>query len=182
MKKDLIEMLQKYSYRKGNFTLSSGSESEHYVNCKPVTLMPKGLDLVSMMMLDHIDDNVSAVAGLTLGADPLVSGVIIQSNLWNKRLESGLIIRKEPKGHGTASQIEGPLPPSGSRVAVLEDVTTTGGSAMKAVNVLRDSGYKVDCVVTIVDRKEGAEELFKENGIKLRSLVTVDDLDDGSVH
>ena len=147
MKKELIDILKKYAYKHGRFTLSSGEESEHYVNCKPVILTGKGLELVSTMMLDHID--TAWVAGLTLGADPLVSGVALVGK------GAGLIIRKEPKGHGTQSQIEGPLPPIGTTVTVLEDVTTTGASAIKAVEVLRNSGYHVNRVVTIVDRQEG---------------------------
>ena len=168
MKKELIEILKKYAYRRGNFLLSSGVESEHYVNCKPVILTGKGLKLVSEMMLQHID--TPCVAGLTLGADPLVSGVALVSQ------RPGLIIRKEPKGHGTASQVEGPLPPMGSSITVLEDVTTTGGSAIKAVEVLRDLDYNVKRVVTIVDRQEGADEIMKSKGLELCSLVKLEEL------
>lgn len=178
MKEELIKVLKEYAYRKGEFTLSSGESSEHYVNCKPVVLTGKGLDLISGMMLDCIDDNVKMVAGLTLGADPLVTGVLYASQIWNKRLAGALIIRKEPKGHGTASQIEGPLPPLGTNVVVLEDVTTSGGSAMKAVNVLRSQGCNVSKVVTIVDRQQGAKELMKAEGIELESLVTLEELCD----
>ena len=168
MKKELIDILKKYAYKHGRFTLSSGEESEHYVNCKPVILTGKGLELVSTMMLDHID--TACVAGLTLGADPLVSGVALVGK------GAGLIIRKEPKGHGTQSQIEGPLPPIGTTVTVLEDVTTTGASAIKAVEVLRNSGYHVNRVVTIVDRQEGAVDAMMEAGLEFRSLVTLEEL------
>ena len=169
MKDQLVEILKKYAYRKGKFTLSSGVESEHYVNCKPVILTGGGLSLVTQMMLDRLDGS-KIVAGLTLGADPLVSAVTLLSQ------GSGLIIRKEPKGHGTASQVEGPLPPKGSTITVLEDVTTTGGSSLKAVDVLRDLDYNVNRVVTIVDRQEGAEELMKSKDIELHSLVKLEDL------
>ena len=168
MKKALIDILKKYAYKHGRFTLSSGEESEHYVNCKPVILTGKGLELVSTMMLDYID--TACVAGLTLGADPLVSGVALVGK------GAGLIIRKEPKGHGTQSQIEGPLPPIGTTVTVLEDVTTTGASAIKAVEVLRNSGYHVNRVVTIVDRQEGAVDAMMEVGLEFRSLVTLEEL------
>ena len=168
MKEQLIKILKKYAYRKGKFTLSSGVESEHYVNCKPVILTGGGLSLVTQMMLDHLDSKV--VAGLTLGADPLVSAVTLLSQ------GSGLIIRKEPKGHGTASQVEGPLPPKGSTITVLEDVTTSGGSSLKAVDVLRDLDYNVNRVVTIVDRQEGAVDLMKLKEIELVSLVLLEDL------
>ena len=168
MKKELIDILKKYAYKHGRFTLSSGEESEHYVNCKPVILTGKGLELVSTMMLDHID--TACVAGLTLGADPLVSGVALVGK------GAGLIIRKEPKGHGTQSQIEGPLPPLGTIITVLEDVTTTGASALKAVDVLRNCGYHVNRVVTIVDRQEGALDAMMEAGVEFRSLVTLEEL------
>ena len=98
MKEELLELLKKYAYEKGEFTLSSGKTSEHYVKCKPVTLLGRGLTLASMMMLEHIETPV--VAGLTLGADPLVSGVAVCSAL-DMRLVNALIVRKEPKGHGT---------------------------------------------------------------------------------
>ena len=168
MKKELIDILKKYAYKHGRFTLSSGEESEHYVNCKPVILTGKGLEVVSTMMLDYID--TACVAGLTLGADPLVSGVALVGK------GAGLIIRKEPKGHGTQSQIEGPLPPIGTTVTVLEDVTTTGASAIKAVEVLRNAGYHVNRVVTIVDRQEGAVDAMMEVGLEFRSLVTLEEL------
>ena len=168
MKKELIDILKKYAYKHGHFTLSSGQESEHYVNCKPIMLTGKGLELISKMMLNYVDTH--GVAGLTLGADPLVSGVALVGK------GAGLIIRKEPKGHGTQSQIEGPLPPIGTTITVLEDVTTTGESSLKAVNVLRESGYHANRVITIVDRQEGAGETMKENGLELISLVTLDEL------
>ena len=173
MKEELLELLKKYAYKKGDFTLSSGKSSEHYVNCKPVTLLGRGLTLTSMMMLEHVE--TPEVAGLTLGADPLVSGVAVCSAL-DMRLVNALIVRKEPKGHGTGAWIEGPLLPKGTKVTVLEDVVTTGGSSIKAVEKLRDAGYVVDRIVTIVDRKEGGEDAIKEAGLELRSLFTIDDL------
>ena len=173
MKEELLELLKKYAYKKGDFTLSSGKSSEHYVNCKPVTLLGRGLTLTSMMMLEHVETPV--VAGLTLGSDPLVSGVAVCSAL-DMRLVNALIVRKEPKGHGTGAWIEGPLLPKGTKVTVLEDVVTTGGASIKAVEKLRDAGYVVDRIVTIVDRKEGGEDAIKEAGLELRSLFTIDDL------
>ncbi len=86
-----------------------------------------------------------------------------------------LIIRKEPKGHGTASQVEGPLPPKGSKITVLEDVVTTGGSSIKAVRVLRDMGYKVNRVISIVDRQEGGLEAMEREGLELYSIFSIGD-------
>ena len=173
MKDELLELLKKYAYKKGEFTLSSGKTSEHYVNCKPVTLTGRGLTLTSLLMLKEV--NTQVVAGLTLGADPLVSGVSLVSAL-DGRMVNALIVRKEPKGHGTGAWIEGPVHPEGTKVTVLEDVVTTGGSSLKAVAKLREAGYEVERVVTIVDRKEYEPFLWYDQEVELYSLYTIDDL------
>ena len=154
MKEELLKLLKDNAYKKGEFKLSSGKTSEHYVNCKPVTLSGRGLTLVSLSMLMYVDTGY--VAGLTLGADPLVSGVSLVSAL-DSKMVNGLIVRKEAKGHGTQEWIEGPLPKEGTKITVLEDVITTGGSAIKAAEKLRDAGYIVNRVVAIVNRQEGTE-------------------------
>ncbi len=175
MKDELLKMLKENAYRKGEYTLSSGKKSDHYVNCKPVTLTGRGLTLTSMMLLEHV--NTRVVAGLTLGADPLVSGVAVCSAL-DMRLVDALIVRKEAKGHGTQAWIEGPEIPEGTKITVLEDVITTGGSAIKAVKKLRDAGYKVDRIVAVVDRQEDSEAdiAMKEEGLELISLFTLKEL------
>ena len=172
MKDELLELLKKYAYKKGEFTLSSGKTSEHYVNCKPVTLTGRGLTLTSLLMLKELDATI--VGGLTLGADPLVSGVSLVSAL-DGRMVNALIVRKEAKGHGTQAWIEGPELPKGTKVTVLEDVVTTGGSAVKAAEKLRDAGYEVNRVVAIVDRLDGGAEAMKEAGLELRSLFSLED-------
>tara|TARA_B100000902_G_C26916682_1_gene719602 strand:+ start:128 stop:709 length:582 start_codon:yes stop_codon:yes gene_type:complete len=155
----VLELLKRDAYRKGDYTLSSGRKSEHYVNCKPVTLNGMGLTWLSCMILPHIDKDVVAVGGLTLGADPLVCGVVsVAFNASKARLNlDALIVRKEQKGYGANAWIEGKLPPEGSKVVVLEDVTTTGASAVKAVEKLRDAGYVVERIITIVDRQLDGE-------------------------
>ena len=175
MKEELLELLKKYAYKKGEFTLSSGKTSEHYVNCKPVTLTGRGLTLTSLLMLKEVDAGV--VGGLTLGADPLVSGVSLVSAL-DGRMVNALIVRKEAKGHGTQAWIEGLLPPEGTKVTVLEDVITTGGSAIKAATRLRDAGCVVERVVAIVDRQENkeADEFMESADLELLSLFTLDDV------
>ena len=173
MKEELLELLKKHAYKKGEFKLSSGKTSEHYVNCKPVTLTGRGLTLTSLMMLKEVKTKV--VGGLTLGADPLVSGVSLVSAL-DGRMVNALIIRKEPKGHGTEAWIEGLLPLKGTQVTVLEDVVTTGGSAIKAAEKLRDAGYVVDRVVSIVDRQEGCKDAMMKAKLELCSLFSLDDL------
>ena len=175
MKEELLELLKKYAYKKGEFKLSSGKTSEHYVNCKPVTLTGRGLTLSSLLLLKEVE--TSYVGGLTLGADPLVSGVSLVSAL-DSRLVNGLIVRKEAKGHGTQAYIEGLLPPEGTKITVLEDVITTGGSAIKAATRLRDAGYVVERVVAIVDRQEDkeADEFMESVNLELRSLFTLDEI------
>ena len=177
MKEELLELLKKYAYKKGEFKLSSGKTSEHYVNCKPVTLTGRGLTLSSLLLLKEVE--TSYVGGLTLGADPLVSGVALVSAL-DSRLVNGLIVRKEAKGHGTQAYIEGLLPPEGTKITVLEDVITTGGSAIKAATRLRDAGYVVERVVAIVDRQEDkeADEFMESVDLELRSLFTLDEVID----
>ena len=175
MKDELLELIKKYAYKKGEYTLSSGKKSEHYVNCKPVTLSGRGLTLSSLLMLKEID--TSYVAGLTLGADPLVSGVALVSAL-DSRMVNALIVRKEAKGHGTQAWIEGLLPPEKTKVTVLEDVITTGGSAIKAVEKLRDAGYEVDTVVSIVDRQEDneANDAMKLSGLQLKTIFSLEEI------
>ena len=176
MRDELLELLKKDAYKKGEYTLSSGKKSEHYVNCKPVTLSGRGLTLASLLMLQEV--KTSYVAGLTLGADPLVSGVSLVSAL-DSRLVNGLIVRKEAKGHGTQAWIEGPPQAEGAKITVLEDVVTSGKSAIKAVEKLREAGYTVNRVATIVDRQVGGEADINMCAAKLElfSLYSLEDLD-----
>ena len=174
-RKKLLKLLALKAYRNGQFTLASGVKSKHYVNCKPVTLSGFGLALLSTAILENVESKSVAVAGLTLGADPLVSGVAMAAALSERELD-GLIVRKDVKDHGTSQCLEGLLPPQGSLITVLEDVVTSGGSALKAVSQLRAAGYRVERVVTIVDRQEGGADAFKIEGIELFSLFLLDEI------
>ena len=174
-KKTLLHLLKERAYKQGHFTLSSGKETEHYINCKPVTLSCEGNALLSHLMIQEIEDDAVAVGGLTLGADPLVCGVAQRAYYSGHRHVDALIVRKNPKGHGTKEVIEGNKPPKGSIVTVLEDVTTTGSSAIRAVNTLRDAGYIVNRVVTIVDRMEN-HKVWENNEIKFISLFKLEDV------
>ena len=176
-KEELLELLKKDAYKKGDYTLSSGRKSEHYVNCKPVTLSSRGLTLTSLMLLSAVEKDSVAVAGLTLGADPLVSGVAVVCGLDNIKVDA-LIVRKEAKGHGTQAYIEGKLPEKGAKITVLEDVITTGGSAIQAVKRLRDAGYVVNRIAAIVDRQEDgeADAAMKEADLELVSIFTLGDI------
>ena len=147
-----------------------------------MTLTGKGLTYVCAMMLEHIEDDIIAVGGLTLGADPLVSALPCIS--WAHKVPKeplvGLIVRKEQKGYGANAWIEGKLPPKGSKVVVVEDVTTTGKSAIKAVDKLRDAGYVVDRIITIVDRQVDGEADTNVLAAKceLISLFSLEELHD----
>ena len=175
MRQTLLQLLAGKAYRHGQFTLASGRSSDHYVNCKPVSLSGIGLALLGSLLLEQVETDASAVAGLTLGADPLVSAVALQAALAGRELDA-LIVRKQAKGHGTGAWLEGPLPPDGSVITVLEDVVTTGGSSLKAVTQLREAGYRVNRVVTIVDRQEGGLEALTAAGLELRSLFLLDEV------
>ncbi|WP_254932104.1 MULTISPECIES: orotate phosphoribosyltransferase [unclassified Cyanobium] len=175
MRLALLPLLASQAYRHGNFTLASGRSSHHYVNCKPVSLSGSGLALLGALMLEQVEAEARAVAGLTLGADPLVSAVAMMAALVGRELNA-LIVRKEAKGHGTGAWLEGPLPEPGSTITVLEDVVTTGGSSLMAVQQLREAGYTVNRVVTIVDRQEGGVEAMTAAGLELRSLFLLDEV------
>ena len=170
----LLKKLIEKSYKNGKFTLASGKTSKHYFNCKPVSLNGEGLLLISNLFLELMDSRSKAVAGLTLGADPLVSGLIITAASKGLDLE-GLIIRKEIKNYGTKAGIEGPILEEQTLVTVLEDVVTTAGSAIKAINKLRENNYLVNEVLTIVDRKEGGYEALKRENVQLKSLFSLKD-------
>jgi len=173
-KATLLKLLKERAYKRGQYTLSSGKESEHYVNCKPVTLSCEGNALLSALLFKQLDPKSVAVGGLTLGGDPLVCGVAQRAYYKGGHIDA-LIVRKNPKGYGTKEVIEGNKPPKGSVVTVLEDVTTTGGSAMKAVNVLRGAGYTVNRVVAIVDRMDD-HEIWDHNKIEFLSLFKLEDI------
>ena len=174
-REQLLNRLATLAYRCGEFTLASGRKSEHYVDCKPVSLSGSGLALISRAMLTHLEADTLAVAGLTLGADPLVSGVAMAAADRGRELDA-LIVRKETKGHGTRAWLEGPLPAPGALITVLEDVVTTGGSCLKAVRQLRDAGYEVNRVVTIVDREEGGDAAMTAENLELIRLYKLSEI------
>jgi orotate phosphoribosyltransferase len=171
----LLGLLAERAYRHGTFTLASGRLSHHYVNCKPVSLSGIGLALLGSQLLDLVEADAAAVGGLTLGADPLVSAVAMRAAQEGRPLDA-LVVRKQAKGHGTGAWLEGPLPPAGSRVTVLEDVVTTGGSALLAARQLGEAGFRVDRVVAIVDRQEGGAESIRKAGMELFSLFPLEEV------
>lgn len=175
LREQLLNLFAQYAYKEGEFVLSSGQRSTYYINGKLVTLRADGALAVGRLLLSKLSQDTQAVAGLTLGADPIVSAVSVVSALENRPIPA-LIIRKEAKGHGTRAYIEGPPLDPGAKVVVLEDVVTTGKSAMLAVERLRGAGYTVEEVITLVDRLQGGAEFYQSQGLKFKALFTIKDV------
>jgi len=174
-KERLLQLLKDKSLEIRPVVLSSGRKSDYYMDCKRVTLSPEGAYLTGKLMLEMIRPEVNAVAGLTLGADPIVSSVSILSHLDNRGL-AGLIVRKEPKKHGTMSYVEGPALPKDAKVAVVEDVVTSGASLIRAMDRIEAAGYRPVQALAILDRQEGGRQAIKERGFDLQALFNREDL------
>ena len=175
LRQKLLDLFCQLAYQEGDFVLSSGQHSSYYINGKQVTLHPQGALAMARLLLPMLPEDTQAVAGLTLGADPIVSAVSVVS-VYENRLIPALIIRKEAKGHGTMAYIEGPSLPQGAKVVVLEDVVTTGQSALKAVERLQAAGYTVDRVISLIDRLQGGGALYESAGLQFEALFTIQDL------
>ncbi|ERT04464.1 orotate phosphoribosyltransferase [Lyngbya aestuarii BL J] len=175
VREGLLDLFCQLAYQEGDFVLSSGQKSSYYINGKQVTLHPQGALAMGRLLCAMLPSDTSAVAGLTLGADPIVSAVSVVSAYENKPVYA-LIIRKEAKGHGTMAYIEGPQLEPGAKVVVLEDVVTTGQSALKAVTRLQEAGYHVEEIISLVDRQQGGAELYAEKGLKFEALFNIEDL------
>jgi orotate phosphoribosyltransferase len=171
----LLALLRQLSFERRKVILASGKESDFYVDCKRTALTAEGHVLVGRLLFDRIRRMrplVRGAGGLTLGADPLASAVAYTSFLEGEPVDS-FIVRKEPKGHGTGQWIEGRKTiPDGSRVAVLEDVITTGGSAAKAIERCRAEGLLVAGCFALVDRDEGGRQALEALGVPVESLFT----------
>jgi orotate phosphoribosyltransferase len=179
MRQRLKELLLKKSYREGRIMLTSGKESDFYIDGKQTTLDAEGAYLCGMLLYELIRAtgiNIQGVGGMTLGADPLVTAVSIVSYLEGASLPA-FIVRKEPKSHGTENFIEGKENlPAGARVALLEDVVTTGGTLLQVIERVRSQGFEVGFVATIVDRQEGGSEALAAAGYELRTVFTREEL------
>ncbi len=178
-RKRLKEILLNKSYRKGTFTLTSGKTSDFYVDGKQTTLSAEGAYLCGKLIFELIEEEseaIQAVGGMTLGADPLVTAVSLVSYLEEKPIPA-FIVRKEAKGHGTGNYIEGlgNMTP-GCRVALVEDVVTTGGTLLKVIERVEQQGFQVGLVVTIVERQEGGTETLAKAGYPLKSIFTKEEL------
>ncbi|MGZ5863128.1 MAG: orotate phosphoribosyltransferase [Methyloceanibacter sp.] len=170
----LFALLKERSFRRGRVVLASGRESDYYFDTKPTMLHPEGAALLAELILKELKGvQADCVGGLEMGAVPLIAPVAMRS-LDTGRPLSGFFVRKGPKGHGTRQRIEG-LDMAGKTAIILEDVTTTGGSAMQAVEVVKAAGGKVALVLSILDRGEGAAELYAAAGVPFKSLFRADE-------
>ncbi len=178
----LRQLIRKLSYREGTFTLTSGRKSDFYIDCKQTTLSAEGAYLCGKLMyraLAEAPGEFKAIGGMTLGADPLVTAASVVSFLEGSPVPA-FIIRKEPKGHGTGSWIEGKSNiEQGSPVALVEDVVTTAGTLIKAIERTEQEGFRISHVITLVDRQEGGRERLKEAGYDLIALFTRESIKEG---
>ena len=173
----LIALLATRSAKRGDFVLASGRRSDLYVDCRLTTMSPEGQLLIGRTGLAALKDTgwtFDSVGGLTLGADPIAYAIAHASALAAERGDGAMVraftVRKEAKQHGTGKLIEGPFQP-GDHVVVVEDVITTGGSALKAVEAVRAAGGIVVGVLALVDREEGGREAIEAAGLTVRSLI-----------
>ena len=172
-KKRLLDIVRAKAFKRGKFTLASGKTSDYYLDCRVVTLDPEGLALFSRLVCAELgDDKVTAVGGLTLGADPIVAGVALTSHLLGRPIRA-FIVRKEQKQHGTGKEIEGELA-AGERVAIVDDVMTSGGSVKLAIAAVERAGAKVAKVVCLVDRKEGGSDDLRSKGYEFKAIYDID--------
>jgi orotate phosphoribosyltransferase len=174
LRKRLFELIQQRSFKKGRFILASGKESAYYFDSKPTMLHPEGASLLAELIVQELEDvQADCVGGLEMGAVPMIAPVTMRSFEAGRPLP-GFFVRKAAKDHGTKQRIEG-LDVAGKTVIILEDVTTTGGSAMQAVELVQAAGGKVALVLSILDRGEGAAELYAAAGIPFKSLFRAEE-------
>lgn len=170
----LIELFRQRALKFGDFTLASGKKAKYYLDGKQITLHSEGLKLVSEGLLELLADvDYQAIGGMSIGADPIIGGVLTAAAAQQRDL-LGFLVRKEAKGHGTQRFVEGPVQP-GMKVVIVDDVVTTGGSSLQAADRILEFGCEVVHVVAIIDRLEGGAANFAARNLPLRSLLTIRD-------
>ena len=171
----LAALVQQEAVAFGDFTLASGKKSHFYIDCRRVTLSARGTGLIGPGLLPLLEQyQIDVVGGLTLGADPVVSAVLAAADQAGLPLR-GCLARKVAKDHGTGRRVEGPMK-QGDRVLVVDDVATSGGSCVQAIEAINAEGGQVVAVAVVLDRLAGAQELFAKMDLPLHSLLTVNDL------
>ena len=175
--RELLDLISSQALRRGTFRLASGREASFYLDAKQVVLDARGAMLVGRAILERLrglGPLPDAVGGLSIGADPVTSAVVTMAGVEGLPLK-GFLVRKEPKDHGTKRYVEGPVA-AGDRVVIVEDVVTTAGSALVAIDRAREFGLVVERVVVVIDRLAGGAAALAARGIPLESLVTIRDL------
>lgn len=173
----LIALLAERSLKRGNFTLASGKTSQYYIDARLTTMSPEGLSLIGPLALSALQTagwSVDSVGGLTLGADP-ISYAVSYASASSARPLRAFTVRKEIKAHGTGKQIEGPFM-EGDHVAVIEDVITSGGSSLRAIEAVRGAKGVVAGVLALVDREEGGRGAIEDSGVQVIALATAAEL------
>jgi orotate phosphoribosyltransferase len=170
----LIDLVRKLALQLGEFKLASGKMSKYYLDCRKVTLDSAGANLIADGMLELMGNELpDAVGGMAIGADPITGAIITVAGRSGKKLK-GFIVRKETKQHGTGRDVEGPVQPGESAI-VVEDVVTSGGSSLAAIEKAEAFGLKVRGVMAIIDRLEGGREALAARGYQLQTLLTIRD-------
>lgn len=165
----LLALLTEHAFERRHVVLSSGKESDFYIDCKKVALTAEGHFLIGRLFLSRLPDGVLAAGGMTLGADPLASALSLVSFAAGRPVDA-FLVRKQPKGHGTGQWIERPRMPDGAKVVVLEDVVTTGASTLAALERVREAGLEPVKVLALVDRMEGGREAIEAAGPAVDAL------------
>lgn len=175
MRGRLLELLRQRAVRFGEVTLASGQKSSFYIDCKMVSLNSEGATIIGELIYEITKDwFIDAIGGPEVGAIPIATSAIIAYHRHGRTME-GFFVRKMVKEHGTQKRIEGKFEP-GYRVALVEDVTTTGASSLQVVEAVEQAGGKVEGVVVVVDRQQGAAERFAQRGLKFVPLFSLPDL------
>lgn len=170
----LIDLVREHALKLGDFTLASGKKSKYYLDCRQVTLNAQGAQLIAEGMLELMGDDLPPlVGGMAIGADPITGAILTVAGTRDLPLR-GVIVRKEAKAHGTGKQVEGPYQ-EGEEIVIVEDVVTTGGSSLKAIEHCEAVGLKVRRVLAIIDRLEGGQQAFADRGYELTTLLTIKD-------
>jgi len=176
-RQELLQLIEQRALQRGTFTLASGRTASFYLDAKQVVLDAQGAMLVGRAILERLQalgPLPDAIGGMSIGADPITAAAVTMAGVAGLPLK-GFMVRKEPKGHGMKRYVEGPVEP-GQRVVIVEDVTTTGGSSLLAIDRAIEFGLKVERVVTVIDRLAGAAAAFAARDIPLEPLVTIRDL------
>ena len=170
----LLDLIKQQALKFGDFTLASGKQASFYLDCRQVTLDARGAQLIGAGMLELLAaDMPDLVGGMAIGADPITASILTLAGIQGIPLR-GVMVRKEPKGHGLGKHVEGPFQ-AGERLVIVEDVVTTGGSSLKAIEHCEAVGLKVDRVLAIIDRLEGGRAVFAARGYELTTLFTIKD-------